>query len=271
MSDRQKFWEELDPKYRAILCDAWGVIHDGVRLEPGAAERLLRWRGEGRFVIVLTNAPRPPKLIEQQLERLGLPADAFDAIVSSGGAGVAALTALAAPVGFLGTVMDRRVLEYEGIVIAPDEHFADVACVGFEEGRPELADYQERLVRWAAMGVRMHCLNPDRVVIYGSRRLPCAGLLGDAYEAIGGEVIWYGKPYQPIYRHALGLAGNPSADRVLAIGDGLATDMLGAARMGFDAVFVTGGIHAGEDFPGDFGSQHGVGQWRPVAVVDALA
>ena len=169
MSDRQKFWEELDPKYRAILCDAWGVIHDGVRLEPGAAERLLRWRGEGRFVIVLTNAPRPPKLIERQLERLGLPADAFDAIVSSGGAGVAALTALAAPVGFLGTVVDRRVLEDEGIVIAPDEHFADVACVGFEEGRPELADSQERLVRWTAMGVRMHCLNPDRVVIYGSR------------------------------------------------------------------------------------------------------
>jgi HAD superfamily hydrolase (TIGR01459 family) len=117
----------------------------------------------------------------------------------------------------------------------------------------------------------MHCLNPDRVVVYGSRRLPCAGLLGDAYEALGGEVIWYGKPYEPIYRHAVALAGDPPANQVLAVGDGLQTDMLGAARMGLDAVFVTGGIHAGEDFPSDFGAQNGLGEWRPVAVVDGLA
>jgi HAD superfamily hydrolase (TIGR01459 family) len=253
-----------------ILCDAWGVIHDGIRLQAGAADRLMRWRDEGRFVIMLTNAPRPPKVIERQLEGLGLPACSIDAIVSSGGAGVAALKQLDAPVGFLGTAMDRRVLEDEGVVIA-SERFADLACIGFEEGRTELSDYQEQLQRWAVTGVRMHCLNPDRVVVYGSHRLPCAGLLGDAYEAIGGEVIWYGKPYEPIYGHALGLAGDPPAYQVLAIGDGLQTDMLGAARMGFDAVFVSGGIHAGENFPSDFGARNGLGEWRPVAVVDGLA
>jgi HAD superfamily hydrolase (TIGR01459 family) len=271
MAELQRFWDELDPKYRLILCDAWGVIHNGLRLEPGAAKRLLRWRGEGRFVVVLTNAPRPPEVIERQLAGLGLPTDAFDAVVSSGGAGIAALNALAAPVGFVGTESDRRMLEDHGLVIARDHSFADVACIGFEEDRWDIRDYEEQLAQCAARGVRLHCLNPDRVVVYGSRRLPCAGLLGDAYEAIGGEVIWYGKPYEPIYRHALALAGDLPADQVLAIGDGLATDMLGAARMGFDAVFVTGGIHAGEEFPADFAASHGLGEWRPVAVVDRLA
>ena len=271
MEDRRNFWDGLDPKYRLILCDAWGVIHNGVRLEPGAALRLLRWRGEGRLVIVLTNAPRPPQVIQQQLERLGLPPDAVDAIVSSGGAGLAALDALGKPVGFLGTEIDRRVLTDHGLFIAENEQFTDLACIGFEEGRSDLPDYQQQLGQWVARGVRMHCLNPDRVVVYGSRRLPCAGLLGDAYEALGGQVVWYGKPYEPIYRHALAVAGDPTADQVLAIGDGLQTDMLGAAQMGFDAVFVTGGIHAGEDFPSDFGVQNGLGDWRPVAVVDGLA
>jgi ribonucleotide monophosphatase NagD (HAD superfamily) len=100
--------------------------------------------------------------------------------------------------------------------------------------------------------------------------VPCAGAIADVYEALGGEVAWYGKPYRLIYDHALQLAGNPPAEQVLAIGDGLQTDMLGAARMGFDAIFVRGGISAGTAFPDDFGERNGVGGWRPVAVVDSL-
>src|SRR5206468_10502489 len=99
----------------------------------------------------------------------------------------------------------------------------------------------------------------------------CAGALADIYEALGGRVTWYGKPHPAIYAHALHRAGDPSADQVLAVGDGLQTDILGAARMGFDAVFVSGGIHAGEAFPDDFAARNGVGDWRPVAVVDGLA
>ena len=99
---------------------------------------------------------------------------------------------------------------------------------------------------------------------------PCAGALADIYIALGGEVIWYGKPHATIYRHALRLGGNPPPEAVLAIGDSLQTDILGAARMGIDAIFVTGGIHGGEPFPPDFGPQNGLGDWHPVAVVDSL-
>jgi HAD superfamily hydrolase (TIGR01459 family) len=116
----------------------------------------------------------------------------------------------------------------------------------------------------------MHCLNPDRVVIHGGVVEYCAGALADRYIELGGRVEFYGKPYPAIYRHALSLAGNPPAREVLAIGDGLQTDILGAARMGFDAVFVTGGIHAGGPFPEDFSSANGLGGWRPVAVVEGL-
>jgi ribonucleotide monophosphatase NagD (HAD superfamily) len=94
--------------------------------------------------------------------------------------------------------------------------------------------------------------------------------LADLYASLGGRVEFYGKPYPAIYRHALSLSGNPSTSEVLAIGDGLQTDMLGAARMGFDAVFVTGGIHAGQPFPADFATANGLGNWKPVATVEGL-
>ena len=116
----------------------------------------------------------------------------------------------------------------------------------------------------------MHCLNPDRLVVRGGVPEACAGAIADLYQGLGGRVTWYGKPYEAIYRHALQRAGDPPRDQVLAVGDGLQTDILGAAQMGFDAVFVSGGINAGEDFPENFASQNGLGGWEPVAVVGGL-
>jgi HAD superfamily hydrolase (TIGR01459 family) len=254
-----------------ILCDVWGVLHDGVRLYPGAAERLVGWRREDRKVILITNAPRTTEVIERQLVRIGVAAEAWDGIASSGEAGIAALLALGRPVGVLGTAGDRAVLESRDVPIAADGDFTDLACSGLDPARPRVEQYREDLERWASRGVLFHCLKPDRVVIYGGDPVPCAGALADAYERLGGQVCWYGKPYPAIYRHALHLAGDPPREAVLAVGDGLQTDMLGAARMGFDAVFVSGGIHRGDPFPEDFAARHGLDGWRPVAVVDGLA
>jgi HAD superfamily hydrolase (TIGR01459 family) len=265
------FLGSLDPKYRLILCDIWGVVHDGVRLYAGAAERLRRWRDEHRCVILLTNAPRTADAVQAQLARMGLPRDAYDFIATSGEAGIAALLKLDVPVGFIGTAEDRRILEGRGVRIAEDAAFTDVACTGTEEARPDPQQYRGELERWAERDVHMHCLNPDRVVMRGGVPEACAGAIADIYQMLGGRVSWYGKPFPAIYEHSLKLAGNPPKDEVLAIGDGLQTDILGAARMGFDTVFVTGGIHAGEPFPEDFAERHGLGDWHPVAIVDALA
>lgn len=262
--------DPLDLKYRAILCDVWGVIHDGISLYPGVAERLKLWRGEGRAVILLTNAPRTAEAVAAQLKRIGLPDDCWDEIATSGEAGISALAALAEPVGFIGTPGDRADLASRGVRFAESELFSHLACTGIDGVRRKVGDYCVELERAAVRGVALHCLNPDKMVIRGGVAEPCAGALAELYEAMGGKVLWYGKPHPTIYAHALHLAGDPPRAAVLAIGDALETDILGAARNGLDALFVTGGIHRGNGFPPDFGAQFGLGNWAPVAVVSGL-
>ena len=265
------YLDELDPKYRLILCDVWGVVHDGVELYPGADQRLREWRGQDRCVCLITTAPRTADAVEQQLARIGLPRDAYDFVATSGEAGIEALNALASPVGFIGTAGDREILEGRGVRIAAGDEFEDLACTGITEGRPDPREYRADLRRLADRDVEMHCLNPDRVVVRGGELEACAGAIADVYIELGGRVTWYGKPHESIYRHALHRAGNPPSGEVLAIGDGLQTDILGAARMGFDAVFVTGGIHGGDPFPHDFSASNDLGDWKPVAVIEGLA
>lgn len=260
----------LSPRYRAILCDIWGVVHDGDRVLPGVEARLLKWKDEGRRIILVTNAPRPADTVQRYLDQLGLPRDAYDAITSSGEAGIAALTDPVRPVGFLGTHEDKVDLVARGVILV-SEGLSELACTGLDEWRDDPSDYRDQLKAWAEAGVVLHCLNPDRIVLHCGRREACAGALADIYEELGGRVLWYGKPYGPIYDHARGLAGNPPRDAMLAIGDGLPTDMLGAANYGIDAIYVSHGIHAGEPVPDDFASRHGIPGWHPILTVEGLS
>ena len=262
--------DRLDRRYSTIICDIWGVVHDGGQLLPGVLDRLGQFKAEGRTIVLLTNAPRPASTVQAHLDRLGLPRDHYDAVSSSGEAGIAGLLELGRPVGFMGTEDDRADLVRRGIELVPSD-FTDIACTGLDERSDDPADYRDRLERLAAKGVRMHCLNPDRVVIHVGNLEACAGALADIYEEIGGAVTWYGKPHRPIYDHARALAGNPPLDAMLAIGDGLQTDMLGAARYAIDAIFVSHGIHEGSPMPSDFAARHGLGTWAPILTVAGLA
>lgn len=261
--------DQLPAAYTTILCDVWGVIHDGRVLLPGVTERLTRWKEEGRQLILITNAPRPADRVEQRLGELGLDRSLYRAISTSGEAGIAALNALAEPVGFMGYDKDRADLEAHGVVIA-DGDYRHFACTGPDDVTVDPATYRPFLERLHADGVIFHCLNPDRIVMHKGRREPCAGALADIYEELGGQVVWYGKPFPAIYRHALSLADDPHPDTVVAIGDGLQTDIAGAVEQGLAAVFITGGIHAGEDIPEDFGAVHGHAGWRPLMCVETL-
>ena len=260
----------LSAPYSTILCDIWGVIHDGGELLPGAADRLAEWKRAGKTIILVTNAPRPASTVQAGLDALGLQRATYDAITSSGEAGVAALTDPPRQVGFLGTRDDRADLIAHGVELA-DRDFSEVACTGLDVERYNPSDYREQFEAWAAQDVLFHCLNPDREVIRCGLREACAGALADLYEALGGRVAWYGKPDAPIYAHALALAGHPPRSEVLAIGDGPVTDMLGAARFGIDAIFISHGIHAGAPFPSDFADRHGLGDWRPLATLADLS
>ena len=262
--------DELDDRYRVVLCDIWGCVHDGVELYPGASARLQRWRDDGRTIILITNAPRPAEAVARHLDRLGLDPALWDGIATSGDAGIEQLKHSERPVGFIGTAADKADLQRRGVRIATGEGFDALACAGLDETRRAVADYRAELERCASRQVLMHCLNPDLVVIRGGNAEPCAGALAGAYLELGGRVEYYGKPYPAIYRHAMRLAGEPAPDQVLAVGDGLHTDILGAARMGFDCIYVTGGIAQGEPIPADFAAGNGLGDWSPVAVVDSL-
>lgn len=262
--------DDLERDYRVILCDIWGCIHDGVHLYPGAAERLERWRDSDRTVILITNAPRTDEAVAAQLARLGLGDSLWDGIATSGDAGITRLKQAQKPVGFIGTEADRGIVEGRGVRIADDSEFDELACAGLDGTRRAVADYEDEIGPLAARGVLMHCLNPDRVVIRGGVAEPCAGAIADRYLELGGKVEYYGKPYPAIYRHAMRLAQDPPPNEVLAIGDGLNTDVLGAARMGYACVYVTGGIAQGNPIPEDFAARNGLADWRPVAVVGSL-
>lgn len=243
---------DLPARYQVILCDIWGCVHDGVRAHASAVALLRDWRAQGRTIVLLTNAPRPSARVRAQLEKLGVDEGCYDAVVSSGDAGVEHLIAHHAdePLGFIGTDDDRRALEEAGITCWDEERAKTVVCMGY---RPEEAEeagvYDRVLAGMHARDATLLCFNPDLVVGHGDRTLFCAGTIAKRYEAMGGQVLYFGKPHRPIYDRALKVAAERrgqavAKDEVLAIGDGVATDVRGAVEYGLDFLFVSGGIEA---------------------------
>ncbi len=245
--------EAVAARYDALLCDAWGVIHDGVTLFPGVAEALRRFRETRGPVIILTNAPRPSWVIPAQLDRIGLPRDCWDDIVTSGDATRAAIEArLPAPACKLGPSKDDPLFEGMKIDFRPLEEADFIICTGMEDDAHETPDdYRGFLEKAAARRLPMICANPDIVVNWGGRMIWCAGALAEIYKDFGCEVIYGGKPHAPIYDLALKrieeLRGPADRTRILAVGDGLKTDILGANNQKLDVLFIAGegGVHEG--------------------------
>ena len=267
-------------RYDALLCDAWGVIHDGVNLFPGAGEALERFRAERGPVIILTNAPRPSSIIPAQLDRLGLPRSAYDAVVTSGDATRAAILArLPAPAFRLGPEKDDPLYEGVDIDFVPIEEASFIVCTGlFDDQNEQPEAYRPLLEKGAARRLPMICANPDIVVRWGGRLIYCAGALAEIYKELGGEVIYGGKPHRPIYELALSkvaaIRGAPlSPSRTLAVGDGLHTDIAGANAQGIDVVFVvgSGGVHAGSRSHGDVVKALNEADARAIAIMEKLA
>ncbi|WP_419825334.1 TIGR01459 family HAD-type hydrolase [Sphingomonas sp.] len=268
---------------RVILCDVWGVLHDGVAAFPPALDALDRWRAEGRIVVLLTNAPRPSVAIARQLDGLGLTKDHYDALVTSGDAGLAFVRERGGACALIGTARDRAALAEAGFVPGDAGDEPIVVCTGLDERRRDPADYHEELARMRARGALLACFNPDRVVLHDGAREVCAGAIGDRYAAMGGEVVFTGKPFAPIYARALDLASLRLGRLVergeaIAIGDGIATDMAGAAREGLRFVFVAAGIERDEiarvgleQVLAEAADAHTLGTARPILTVEALA
>ena len=252
MHDTGHSLADLAPNYDAVLSDVWGVLHNGVEAHPSAIDALVRFRSGGGHVVLITNAPWPGPRIVARLDELGVPRAAYDALVSSGDVSREMLAAYRGrTVHYVGPPEDVGLFEGLDLKLG-DADVADAVVVTDLEDDDHTPDhYRERMKTWLARNLPLIAANPDRVVEHGSRIIYCGGALADLYEAHGGRILMAGKPYRPIYAEALRLAevaGGRSLDRsrLLAIGDSIRTDAIGAANFGMDLLFITGSIHAEE-------------------------
>ena len=246
--------DEVVEGFDGILCDVWGVYHDGIRVFPSAAEALARFRRQGGTVVMLTNAPRPAAEVVQAIRKLGGSEADYDAVVTSGDAARSFLAegTWGRKAYHLGPPRDLPLVRGIALELVPFKAAEFILCTGLFDDRSEGPDDYASLLRDSlARGLPMLCSNPDRHIDIGHLRVPCAGSIAVAYESIGGRVKYFGKPHAPVYDVALEMldrvAGRTIArPRVLAIGDGILTDVAGAAGMGLACVFVTGGLAASE-------------------------
>jgi HAD superfamily hydrolase (TIGR01459 family) len=243
----------LAPDYDVLLCDVWGVVHDGLEAKPQSCDALMRMRAMGGAVVLITNSPRPSEQVARQLARLHVPPEIYDAIVSSGDVTRSVINERRGQSLYhLGAERDRSVFSAVDARFAPLESADYVVCTGLEDDDVETPDdYRERLEAMLKRHLFMVCGNPDVVVERGRRLVYCAGALADLYATMGGEVLYAGKPYRPIYDMALAKAEQAAGKkaplaRVLAVGDSVRTDLKGAHTLGIDCLFVTSGIHAEE-------------------------
>jgi HAD superfamily hydrolase (TIGR01459 family) len=259
--------------YDALFCDLWGCLHDGVAPFPAAVAALRAFRAQGGTVLLLTNAPRPKPSIVKQLDRLGVPRDCYDEVASSGDAAQYALVTGAAGrrVHHIGPAKDDAFFtdfpadlaliatQHPAITRVPLAQAEGIVCTGlFDDLTETPEDYRAALLAAKANDLPLLCANPDLMVDFGDKRIYCAGAIAALYTEMGGKSLYFGKPHPPIYdlarrRLTALLQRDVADDRILAIGDGIFTDVQGAQGEAIDAIFVTGGL-AADQFGPDSGN-----------------
>ncbi len=241
---------ELASSADVWLVDIWGVMHNGVAPFQASGQACAEFRKRGGFVVLVTNAPRPSPSVVAQLKRIGVREDAYDAIVTSGDVTRGLVEAWKGkPIHHLGPDRDQAIFAGLDVNFATSLDAEIVVCSGLIDDETETPeDYRTTLRSFARRGLVMLCANPDLKVERGNKIVYCAGALAQAYAALGGEVVYSGKPYVPIYDLAIGIAETAlgravDRERILAIGDGVHTDIAGAAAAGVRSVFIASGIH----------------------------
>ena len=246
---------EISGQYDAVFCDLWGCVHDGLRAFPAAVEALRAFKAEGGTVVLLTNAPRPRASVAKQLLRLGVPEDCWDVIATSGDSARAAMFegVVGRKVWHIGEPHDAPFFEPLELLSDPVEiekvelaEAEGIVCTGPFDPHADPSVMRPQFLLAKTKGVKLLCANPDIVVDRGESREWCAGALAQLYTEMGGESLYFGKPHPPIYdlaRRRLQQIGKPASDdRILAIGDGIRTDVLGGMGENIDTLFITGGL-----------------------------
>ncbi|NVJ99469.1 MAG: TIGR01459 family HAD-type hydrolase [Alphaproteobacteria bacterium] len=233
-----------------VICDLWGVMHDGIRPHSRAIDAIVEARAAGIKTVFLSNAPRPRGYVRDHLVAMGVPREITDLVVTSGGLARDEVRALysGAKLYHLGPEGDRNTIEGLPVdeVSHPDE--ADI-IFATDLDFHEIDEHRLWLQKAAERGVPFLCANPDRIVHVGENLYPCAGAVADLYTGMGGDVHWFGKPTAKALTSCIGEVGMPAdtdGRRIMMIGDSLQTDIAGARAAGFCGLFIAGGIHREE-------------------------
>ncbi len=247
---------EVSDRYDALFCDLWGCLHDGLRPYPEAVAALQAFRRRGGRVVLVTNAPRPRGSVELQIERMGVPRDCWDTIATSGDSARMALFqgAIGKCVWHLGPPHDEGFFEPLRLLDHPTEisrvelkDAEGIACTGPFDPHADPSVLRPELMLARERGLPLLCANPDIVVDRGDVREWCAGAIAELYSEMGGTSLYFGKPHPPIYelaRQRLAEVGGDHDAEVLAVGDGIATDVQGALGEDLDVIYITGGLDA---------------------------
>tara|TARA_B100000029_G_scaffold402066_1_gene401440 strand:+ start:1564 stop:2382 length:819 start_codon:yes stop_codon:yes gene_type:complete len=233
---------QVQSKYDAFFIDLWGVIHNGIKLYPSAVEVLENLNKLNKRFVLMSNAPRPSKSVENFLTKLKLNKIFLKNIFTSGEAALQSLKRKAYGKNFyhLGPKRDNSLfkgLEKNSV----DLDTADfILCTGLLDDYENSLDFYKDLLKKYTK-LKMVCTNPDLVVDRGFKREYCAGTLAEIFKNLGGKVIYFGKPYPEIYKFCI-----KEGEKVLIIGDNIRTDIKGANNMNYDSLFVTNGIHKDE-------------------------
>jgi HAD superfamily hydrolase (TIGR01459 family) len=245
-------------RYDAWLCDIWGVLHNGVAAFPGVAEACAQYRRQGGRILLVSNAPRPAAIVAGQLEKLGITSASYDAILTSGDVTATLLGAMPRlPIYHIGPERDLGIFAGLDLPRVSEAEAHSIVCSGLFDDTTETPEtYRASFERCVARRLPMMCANPDITVERGGQIISCAGALAKLYEELGGTVTYAGKPHAEVYAAAqtklANSAGRPiAADRLLAIGDGVYTDIKGAAAAGIDSLYIPSPIYMTEPFAAD--------------------
>ncbi len=250
---------EISHAYDALFCDLWGCVHNGIAPYPEAVAALQAFRAKGGKVIMITNAPRQKASVVEQLDAMGLPRDTWDDIATSGDAARAAMYrgAVGSKVWHMGEPKDGvffepmpEVADAVEITRVPLDEAEGIVCSGPFDPLADPDTLRPELLFAKAKGMKLLCANPDIIVDMGHQRQWCAGAVAALYTEMGGESLYFGKPHPAIYDLArlrlAGLGADVGNMSILAIGDGIQTDVAGAMGEDIDSLFITGGLAAEE-------------------------
>jgi len=250
----------ISGRYDAALVDLWGCLHNGYRPFQAAVRALEHFRDGGGKIILLTNSPRPRPAVARQLDKIGVSRDLYHDIAASGDASQYSLAVgdVGSDVYHLGPARDlgffenlpQDALAGRNIRRVPLKEAEGIVCTGLFDDETETPDdYRATFIYAKSKGLKLLCTNPDVIVDKGDKRIFCAGALAGAYAEMGGTSLYFGKPYPAVYdlaRQRLQAFGNIPDERIVAIGDGINTDIRGAIAQDIDCVFITGGLAATE-------------------------